>query len=79
MSHNMTELHDHLFGALEALRDEKKPMDIERAKAVCLVADKIIAAAKVEVDYLEIVGHSKGTGLLPAPEGAPAKRVPAGI
>jgi hypothetical protein len=54
MSHNMTELHDHLFDTLKGVKDGS--MDIDRAKTVALIADKLIAAAKVEVDYLNVVG-----------------------
>jgi hypothetical protein len=77
MSHNMTELHDHLFDTLKGVKDGS--MDIDRAKAVALIADKLIAAAKVEVDYLNVVGNAKGTGLLPEPEKTPPKTIPAGI
>jgi hypothetical protein len=34
-----------------------KPMDIERAKAVCKVSETIIESAKVEVKFLEITGN----------------------
>jgi hypothetical protein len=48
----MSDLRDHLFATLEALRDEEKPMDINRAKAVSEVASTIIDAAKVEVEFM---------------------------
>jgi len=45
-------------------------MDIERAKAVAQVADKIIQAAKVEVDFYEVTGQSTaGTFFLGSPFG----------
>jgi N-dimethylarginine dimethylaminohydrolase len=52
MKNSIDDLRDHLFATLEALRDEDKPMDIARAKAVAEVADALIASAKVEVDYI---------------------------
>ena len=60
----ITDLRDHLFATLEALRDEKKPMDIERAKTVAQVAQTIIESAKVEVHFLREAG-GRGTGFLP--------------
>lgn len=60
----ITDLRDHLFATLEALRDEKKPMDIERAKTVAQVAQTIIESAKVEVQFVRDVG-GHGTGFLP--------------
>lgn len=53
----MSDLRDHLFETLEALKDEDKPMDIDRAKAICNVADKLIDSARVEVKYLEVTGR----------------------
>lgn len=46
----ITDLRDHLFETLEALKDPDKPMDIERAKAISDVAQTIINSAKVEVE-----------------------------
>lgn len=54
----LTDLRDHLFETLEALRDADKPMDIDRAKAITNVAQAIINSAKVEVDLLNAVGGS---------------------
>jgi hypothetical protein len=42
----MSDLRDHLFETLEALKDEEKPMDIDRANAVCQVASQLIESAK---------------------------------
>ena len=60
------DLRDHLFAALEALKDPEKPMDIERAKAIANVANRIIESAKVEVDYLRVTGQVTGSGFIPA-------------
>lgn len=47
------DLRNHLFEALEALKDPDKPMEVERAKAIADVARVIVDSAKVEVDYPE--------------------------
>jgi hypothetical protein len=52
----MTDLRNHLFETLEALKDEDNPMETERARAISLVADKLIASAKVEVEFLKATG-----------------------
>lgn len=77
MKNKIEDLRDHLFATLEALRDEDKPMDIGRAKAISEVAQTIINTAKVEVDYLNVIG-GKGTKFIgaeqseaPKPAGAP--------
>lgn len=55
----MSDLRDHLFETLERLKDEDKPMDIERAKAISQVAQTVIESAKVEVKYLELAGDGE--------------------
>lgn len=45
----LSDLRDHLFETLEALKDESKPMEIARAKAIADVAQTIINSATVEV------------------------------
>lgn len=57
------DLRNHLFATLEALQDEKQPMDIERAKAIADVARVIVDSAKVEVAFIEATG-SEGTGFV---------------
>ena len=52
----LQDLRDHLFATLEALSDDEKPMELDRAKAICQVSEKIIDSAKVEVDFLDVVG-----------------------
>lgn len=51
----LTDLRDHLFETIEALKDADKPMDIERARTISLVAQAIIHSAKVEVDMVKAV------------------------
>lgn len=64
MQNKIDDLRNHLFATLEALRDEDKPMDLERAKVIAAVAQTIINSAKVECDYVEITG-AKGSGFIP--------------
>lgn len=56
MKNKMTDLRNHLFETLEALKDEEKPMDLARAKAISEVAQTIINSAKVEIEFMEVVG-----------------------
>lgn len=59
MKNKIEDLRDHLFTTIEALLDEEKPMDIDRAKAVADVAQVMINSAKVEVEFMKTTG---GTG-----------------
>ena len=61
MKNKIEDLRDHLFATLEALRDTKNPMPIERAKAISDVAQTIINSAKVEVDFLKATDRVSGT------------------
>jgi len=65
MKNKIEDLRNHLFAALEALADEDKPMEIERAKAISDVAQTIINSAKVEVDYMKQVGGRPVSGFIP--------------
>ena len=55
----LNDLRDHLFATLEALSDTEKPMEIERAKAICSTAQTIIDSARVEVKYIEVTGRDE--------------------
>jgi len=70
------DLRNHLFETLESLKDDEKPMDIARAKAIAGVARVIVDSAKVEVDFLKVSGQLKSTGFLPADEGDAPRPVP---
>jgi hypothetical protein len=60
MKNQMTDLRNHLLAGLEALQDEDKPMDVERAKAICQVGRVVVETAKVEVAFLNVAGGGKG-------------------
>ena len=66
MSNTIADLRKHLFETIAALKDDKKPMDIDRAKTIADVAHVVINSAKVEVDFMRMRGDdSKGTGFIP--------------
>ena len=65
----LQDLRNHLFEVLEALKDEEKPMDIERALAVSDVAKVIIDTAKVEITAAKAFGwdDSQASGFIQQP------------
>lgn len=65
MKNKVEDLRNHLFEALEAIKDADNPMDLDRAKAICDVAGRIIDTAKAETDFLRVVGATKGSGFIP--------------
>lgn len=61
----MEDLRDHLFATIEGLLDKDDALDIDRAKAVALVAGKLIDSAKVEVELIRVTdGRQKPTAFL---------------
>lgn len=66
MKNKITDLRNHLFETIEALKDAEKPMDIERAKAIAEVAQVVVNSAKVEVDFLRMRAdyENAGTGFI---------------
>lgn len=76
MKHTIDDLRDTLFETLQAVKDKKNPMDIDRALAVKEIAQVIVNSAKVEVDHMRISGGS-GSGFIPVqnalPVGLPAQ------
>ncbi|HEY4358235.1 MAG TPA: hypothetical protein VGN16_20990 [Acidobacteriaceae bacterium] len=80
----MSDLRNHLFEALEALKDEDKPMELARAKVISDVAQTIINSAKVEVEFLDALGATgsaeffDGLDLEVLPEQHKRRRIEAG-
>lgn len=66
MKNKISDLRDHLFEQIERLKDPDLNLDqeIQRAKALREIGSVIIDSAKVEVDFLNVVG-GKGTGFIP--------------
>ncbi len=70
----MTDLRNHLFETLEMLKDEKAPMELARARAISEVAQTIIESAKVEVEFMEVIGADSSTEFFETPEGVDVRR-----
>lgn len=64
MKNKIEDLRNHLFETLEALRDDDKPMDIDRAKTIATVAQVIVNSAKVENEFIKATGGT-GSGFIP--------------
>ena len=80
MKNKIDDLRNHLFETLEALKDEEKPMALDRALAIAEVAKVLVESAKVEVGFLKATGALKSTDFLPSEEDdiALGRRLPAG-
>lgn len=74
MKNKIDDLRNHLFETLEALKDDEKPMEISRARAIADVAKVIVESAKVEVDFLKVSGALRSTDFLPTDVGAEQPR-----
>jgi hypothetical protein len=73
----ISDLREHLFETLEALKDSDSPMELDRAKAICEVAQTIINSAKVEVEFAKAVDASIAQSSFFAP--APAEPLQAPV
>jgi len=56
---HLTELRTHLMATLADLRNREQPMDLDRARAVAKVAETLIDTARVEVEFLKLVGQEQ--------------------
>lgn len=68
MKNSLQDLTNHLFETIEALKDTENPMDVDRAKAVSMVASQVIAVGKLELQYLDLAGTPLKTTLSPNQE-----------
>jgi hypothetical protein len=59
MKNKMTDLRNHLFETLEALKDKDQPMEVERARVISDVAQTLINSAKVELQFMELIGGNE--------------------
>lgn len=66
MKNKIDDLRNHLFETLEALKDEEKPMDLDRARAVADVSRVIIDSARVEVAFLKATDALRGSDFFPS-------------
>lgn len=66
MKNKIEDLRNHLFATLEALADPEKPMPLDRAKAIADVAQVVVNAAKVQVDFIRATNRTTDdTGFFP--------------
>lgn len=69
MKNKVEDLRNHLFETIEALKDEDKPMDLDRARMIAQVGNVIVESAKAETKFIETVG-ARASGFFPG-EGRP--------
>jgi hypothetical protein len=69
VKNKLSDLRNHLFETIERLKDEKEPMEVERARAVSEVASTIIESAKVELKAIELSGADVTSDFLQLGEG----------
>jgi hypothetical protein len=66
VKNKLEDLRNHLFATLEALSDEAKPMELDRARAIADVAQVVINTAKAEIDFLRLYGDAaRGSDFFP--------------
>lgn len=68
MRNKIQDLRNMLFEQMERLMDDDADLEIEtqRAEAVAQIANVLVQSAKVEVDFLRMVGaEGSGTGFIP--------------
>lgn len=65
MKNRMVDLRNHLFATLEALQDDEKPMELDRAKTIAEVAQVVVNSAKAEVDFMRTAGRITSTDFIP--------------
>ena len=64
MKNGIEDLRNHLFEAIELLKDGK--MDTGTAKAITNASQTILNSAKIEVDFIRAMGGiGEGTGFIP--------------
>lgn len=63
----INDLRDHLFEALERLKEGD--IDIDTAQTMAEVAQVIINSAKIEVDFIKATGAKDNTGFIRLNEG----------
>jgi len=70
VKNKLTDLRDHLFAAIEDLRDsDKSPeeleRDLKRAHAIAALGSVLVGTAKVEVAFIKATDGRKGSNFLP--------------
>lgn len=78
MKNKLSDLRDHLFAQLEAVReaaDEDLAKEVQRASSVSDISRVLIESAKVEIDYFRHIGgeNSASSFIESKPELPPGK------
>ncbi len=77
MSQDLTTLREHLFAALQGVKDGT--LDLEKARSINEIGKTLVDTAKVEVDYLRATGGGESTfidaGVANLPEGITGRTV----
>ena len=68
MKTKISDLREHLFETIEALKCDKNPMPIDRAKAIAEVAGVIVESAKAEVMFIRATNSRSMTDFIPVEE-----------
>jgi hypothetical protein len=76
MKNKIEDLRNHLFETIEMLKEGDKRMDVSRARTISEVAGRIIESAKVEIEFMEVAGKTKGTGFIPIEHEEPGHTFP---
>ena len=77
MKNKITDLRNHLFETIEALKDPDKPMEVQRARAIYETAQTIIETGKLELQFIDLVGTDKNSQFFEQPklvQPAPARK-----
>ncbi len=61
-------LRTTLFETLRSLSDKDKPMEVDRAKAICETSQTIINSVKVEIDFAKASGMKINSEFIPTIE-----------
>lgn len=67
MKNKLSDLRDHLFAQLEAVReadDDNLAKEVQRAQSVSDISRVLIESAKVEIDYFRHIGGEHSARLV---------------
>ena len=68
MKNRISDLSNHLFETIEALKDPDRPMEVQRAKAIYETAQTIIETGKLELQFIDLVGQRENSQFFDQPK-----------
>jgi hypothetical protein len=68
MKNRISDLRNHLFETIEALKDPDRPMEVQRAKAIYETAQTIIESGKLELQFIDLVGKRESSQFFDQPQ-----------